>query len=66
MKLKEHLDYIESICSTCETCEPACAGNMFKHCFKSELEIEELLQCDQDMINDYYHFPHSHLPFSEQ
>ena len=56
MKLKEHFDYIESICSTCETCDLSCAGNMFKNCFKSELEIEELLQCNNGIIDEYNHF----------
>ncbi len=44
MDLKKYIDNIESICSTCETCDTSCAGNMFKSCLKSELEVEEVYQ----------------------
>ncbi len=44
MELKAYIDDIESICSTCDGCDSSCAGQTFKNCFESELEVEEALQ----------------------
>ena len=43
MNLREALDDVESVCSICEECEPSCANNVFKNCFKDEIETEEML-----------------------
>lgn len=56
MKLKEYLDDVESICSTCDACDSSCAGHMFKNCFKSELEIEEVLKFSNTEIGGQNRF----------